>query len=320
MVRYQPHRVCCLIDSKKAGLSVGEVLGFGGDIPVVASLSEAMKTSPDTLLIGIAPRGGLLPDEWKTIVLDAISRGLNIISGLHTMLNEDSEISRAAGDKGVEVWDIRKPVLPKGVSEGSLRERSGRVVLTVGSDCRTGKMTVAYELAGFLKAADKSAEFVPTGQTGILLAGWGIAVDRVAGDFMSRITEDLTLRALSMAEIAVVEGQGSLVHPGYSGVTLAMLHGCCPDALVLCHEPGREMVDGYGIRIPPLPDLVRFFEVVFVFFFLSKVAAVALKTYRLAEDEAVKAVREASAETGLPATDVVRWGPRGILPALGGLL
>ena len=190
LVRYVPEKVACIIDSTRQGRSVDDVLGFGGKIPIVASLDEALALDPDSLIIGIAPRGGALPDEWRQIVLDAIAGGLDIISGLHTMLGEDPEMLEAAKKRGVEIWDVRRPQLPDGISQGSLRNKTGKVVLTVGSDCRTGKMTVAYELVRALKSEGTDATFVPTGQTGILLEGWGVAVDRVPGDFMARVVED----------------------------------------------------------------------------------------------------------------------------------
>jgi uncharacterized NAD-dependent epimerase/dehydratase family protein len=320
LVRYQPERVLCVIDSTKSGRTVGEVLGFGGGTPVVASLQEGFALGPDTLLVGIAPRGGALPADWRKIVLDAIEHGLNVISGLHTMLGEDAEIAEAAAARGAAIWDIRRAVFPTEVSTGVLMSKTGKVILTVGSDCRTGKMTVAYELARCLKGQGRPVAFVPTGQTGILLAGWGIAVDRVPGDFMARVTEDLTLEGLSRAPLAIVEGQGSLVHPGYSGVSLALLHGSCPDALILCHDPGREEVEGYGVRIPPLEGLVRLYEEAAAPVFPSRVAAVALNTYALREGDARRAVAAAAEQTGLYATDVVRWGAEGLCTELEGLL
>jgi uncharacterized NAD-dependent epimerase/dehydratase family protein len=181
-------------------------------------------------------------------------------------------------------------------------------------------MTVAYELARGLNACGMKAEFVPTGQTGILLAGWGVAVDRIPGDFMARVTEDLTLEGLSRAPVAIVEGQGSLVHPGYSGVALAMLHGSCADGLILCHEPGREEIKGYGTAIPPLPSLIRLYEEAAAPVFASKVLAIALNTYHLSEEKAEEARRAAEAETGLVATDVVRSGPEALRGVVEGFL
>ena len=320
VIRYRPERVACVLDSTKSGRTVGEVLGFGGAVPVVGSLEEALESAPDSLLIGIAPRGGALPPEWRRTVLSAIEHKLNIISGLHTMLGDDPEIARRAGESGVGIWDIRRPVIPDGVAEGKLRDKQGLVIHTVGSDSRSGKMTVAYELVRSLEESGVDAQFVPTGQTGILLAGWGVAVDRVPGDFMSRVVEDLTHQALSRSAIAVVEGQGSLVHPAYSGVTLAIMHGCYADAMILCHCCSRQVIKGYGVALPGLADLVELYERASAPVYPSRVVAVALNTDGLDRESAHAAVEAAERETGLPATDVIRWGCAKLFEAVRGML
>jgi uncharacterized NAD-dependent epimerase/dehydratase family protein len=308
MVRYQPERIACVIDSTKAGLPVQKVLGFGGDIPIVRSIKEAVSMSPDTLLIGIAPRGGLLPPEWRPIIMTAIDAGLNVISGLHTMLGEDPEINGAARTAGVRIWDIRRPVIPDDVSAGTLKDRQGHVILTVGSDSRSGKMTVAFELARFLAGRGVSAEFVATGQTGILLAGRGVVIDRVPGDFMSRVVEDLTLDALSRAHVAIVEGQGSLVHPAFSGVALGILHGCYPDSMILCHQPSRGEIEGYGVLIPPVTYFIEMYERLSNAVYPSRVIGIALNTFDLDEKEAREEIDAVGKETGLPTADIIRWG------------
>lgn len=318
VVRYQPERVVCVIDSTRRGMVACEVLGFGGDIPVVGSVGEALGLGPDSLLVGIAPKGGLLPPEWRRVVVEAVENGLNIISGLHTMLEDDPEIGPLAARRGVRVWDVRRPVLPDDVARGLLRHKRGRVVLTVGSDCSSGKMTAAYEVTRELKQRGVRAEFVPTGQTGMVLVGWGQAVDRVPGDFMARVVEDLVLEALSRADVAVVEGQGSLVHPAYSGVTLAILHGSWPDAMIMCHQPTRKRIDEFDVELPPLAWLVDAYERACLPLFRSKVTAVALNTYDLDETQARAEVERTRRETGLPVTDPVRWGPDAICDSLGG--
>ena len=316
LVRYVPGKVACIIDSTRRGETAGEVLGIGGDIPVVGSLDEALALKPDSLIMGIAPRGGALPDKWRRTVLDAIAGGLDIISGLHTMLGEDPEILGAAEAAGVRLWDIRRPTVPDGISRALLRDKTGKVYLTVGSDCRTGKMTVAYELVRALRRDGMEAAFVPTGQTGILLEGWGVAVDRVPGDFMAAVVEDMTLKALGKAALAVVEGQGSINHPSYSGVALAIIHGCCPDGMILCHDSSRSEIPGFGLAIPPLAELVRMHETITAPVFASRVIAIALNTHGMREAEAEERVARAEDETGLPAADVIRWGPARLVRAL----
>jgi uncharacterized NAD-dependent epimerase/dehydratase family protein len=320
IIRYQHERVVCVIDSTNAGRSVEDVLGFGGRIPIVASIEESYAMLPDTLLIGIAPRGGALPQAWRSTVLSAVTHGLNIISGLHTMLGDDPEIGGLARRRGVRIWDIRKVVIPEGIAEGKLRNRKGRVILTVGSDSRSGKMTVAFELARYLVSKGIDAQFVATGQTGILLAGSGVVVDRLPGDFMSRVVEDLTVRALSSSSVAVVEGQGSIIHPGYSGVALGIIHGCYPDAMVLCHQPSRGEIEGYDLAIPDLAELVVMHEHLCRHVFPSKVVAIALNTFDMAEGPAHEQMRAVEEQTGLPTTDPVRWGCDKLYQAMEALL
>lgn len=316
VIRYVPERVACVIDSSRAGATAGEVLGFGGGIPVVGTVEEALLYSPGALLIGIAPRGGALPEEWREVLLKAIAGGLGILNGLHHVLGDDAEISRAAQEAGVRIWDVRVPRVPEAIASGSLRDKSGRVVLTVGSDCRTGKMTVAFELARFLAGRGTAAEFVPTGQTGILLAGWGEAVDRVPGDFISAVAEDLTTRALGRAGLAIVEGQGSIIHPAYSAVALGIMHGCCPDGMILCHQPTRTEIPGYDIIIPPLPDLIKTHEDIAALVHPSRVIAIAINTFDMDGARAEREAARLEEVTGLPVTDVIRWGCGRIAPAL----
>ncbi|MGQ9602786.1 MAG: DUF1611 domain-containing protein [bacterium] len=320
LIKYQPHRVACVIDSTKAGRNCSEVLGFGGEIAIVASIEQALAYSPDVLLIGIAPRGGLLPPEWRSIVLKAVRSRLGIVSGLHTILEEDEEIFREARKHGVHIWDVRKSTVPDGVLEGKLSDKKGKVILTVGSDSRTGKMTVAYELAAYLNGKGVRARFVATGQTGIILAGFGTAIDRVPGDFMSRVVEDLTYQALVDADVAVVEGQGSIVHPAYSGVALAIIHGCRPDAMIMCHQPSRLAIEGYDVEIPSLRSLIKLHEGICAPLFDSRVVALALNTFDLDEKEAKRTVEMYEKETGLVADDVVRWGCDKISRAIGVIL
>jgi len=316
IIRYVPERVACVIDSTRAGSTAQSVLGFGGPIPVVGTIEDALAHSPEALLIGIAPRGGALPHEWREVLLKAVAGGLSIMSGLHHVVGDDPEICEAARAAGVRIWDVRVPRVPEAIASGSLRNKAGKVVLTVGSDCRTGKMTVAFEAARYLTGRGIGAEFVPTGQTGILLAGWGEAVDRVPGDFMAAVTENLTTEALGRAGIALVEGQGSIIHPAYSAVALGIMHGCCPDAMILCHQPTRSEIPGYDVSIPPLPQLIRTHEEIAGLVHPSRVIAIALNTFDMDEAGAEREAARLEDATGLPATDVIRWGCERIGPAL----
>jgi uncharacterized NAD-dependent epimerase/dehydratase family protein len=320
-IRYVPERVVAVLDSTAAGRTAQDVLGFGGSVPVVGTMEAGLALRPTALLIGIAPRGGRLPDEWRGWVATAIDHGLDIWSGLHTLIGDDPELAPRAVAKGVRIVDLRKAPRGLPVSNGRARLVDALVVLTVGTDCNTGKMTAQLELLRGLEGHGIRTRFVPTGQTGILIAGWGIAVDAVVADFIGGAAEQMVLEAANGAEVVLVEGQGSLLHPGYSGVTLGLLHGACPAAMILCHTVSRRLIGEYHkgeawIEIPPLADVVRVYEAAAAWLRPSRVIGVALNTHGLAEREAAAAVERAARETGLPTTDPVRFGAGPLVEAV----
>ncbi len=242
-------------------------------------------------------------------------------SGLHTLLGDDPELAARAAAKGVRLFDLRRPPADLPVSNGRARLVDALVVLTVGTDCNTGKMTAQLELLRGLDARGIRTRFVPTGQTGILIAGWGIAVDAVVADFIGGAAERMVLEAAPGAEVVLVEGQGSLLHPGYSGVTLGLLHGACPSAMILCHKASRRLIGEYHpgeawVAIPPLAEVVRVYEAAASWVSPARVVGVALNTYDLPERAAAAAVERAARETGLPATDPVRFGSGPLVEAI----
>ncbi|HSH21192.1 MAG TPA: DUF1611 domain-containing protein [Candidatus Caenarcaniphilales bacterium] len=319
VIRYGRDAVVAVIDSSKAGRNVSEWLGEGVDIPVVASLDDALANRPDSLLIGIAPPGGRIPTDWRATIGAAIAAGLDVVSGLHEFIGDDAELAAAAAARGTAIIDHRRPPSRMEVARGREHGRGKFVVLTVGSDCAIGKMSVALELRRAALAQGLAAAFVPTGQTGIMIDGWGVAVDRVISDFVQGTVEWLVEQGERMGDWVIVEGQGSIDHPAYSSVTLGIIHGARPHAMVLVHEPGREFHDGWqsaGSRTKPLADLVRLHEEVAGLVAPSTVAAIALNTSRLAEGEARRLLAQATAETGLVADDPVRFGADRLLDAL----
>ena len=254
-IRYRPEEVVAVLDREGAGKTCQELLGVGGAIPVVASLAEAPEAN--TLVIGIAPPGGKIPAPWRPIVLEAIARGLDVVSGLHDFLSDDPEFSAAAERHGVRLVDLRRVEFyevagREGIREGCLR------IHTVANDCSVGKMLTSVEVVGGLKRRGVDAKFVATGQTGMLVEGDGMAVDRVICDFLAGAAEKLVLDN-QHHEVIVIEGQGSLFHPRYSCVSLGLLHGAMPDGLILCYEMGREVI--YGMEQYPLVSLARTREV-----------------------------------------------------------
>jgi uncharacterized NAD-dependent epimerase/dehydratase family protein len=316
-IRYAPEQVVGIIDSTRAGETAQSVLGFGGDIPVVATLEEGLALEPTAVLIGIAPSGGQLPAPWREMLAAAARRGLDIWSGLHYFLSDDTVLSAAAAEGGARIVDLRRPPADLVVAAGRVRELSATVILTVGSDCNIGKMTAQLQLRDAMRARGDRVAFAATGQTGVLVEGWGIAVDAVIADFIAGAAERLVLQAAREADIVLVEGQGSIIHPSYSGVTYGLLHGSLPHAMVLCHQPSRKAINKQEwVPIPPLAELVRMHEAVAAPLRPAPVIAIALNTYDLSDAEARAAIRAAEAETGLPATDPVRFDPAPIADAI----
>jgi uncharacterized NAD-dependent epimerase/dehydratase family protein len=311
VLRYAPERVVCVLDSRRAGETEQ---GF----PIVGTVEEALAFKPDTALVGVATQGGRFPPAWKELLAACVEHGLDLENGLHEFLTDDPELVELARRHDVELRDLRRPPDGLNVPSGENLEVPAQIVLTVGSDCAIGKMTVALELTNELRRRGTAAEFVPTGQTGIAIAGWGISVDAVVADFLAGAAERLVVEGHRRGgELLVVEGQGSLVHPQYSGVTLGLLHGSAPHALVLCHKAGQRYVDGdERFPIPPLRDLVELHERMSLLARPARVVAVALNTRDLDEAEARASIEEAQAETGLPADDPVRFGAESLAGVL----
>jgi uncharacterized NAD-dependent epimerase/dehydratase family protein len=247
-----------------------------------------------------------------------IRSGLDVESGLHEFITDDPELSQLAALHGVELRDLRKPPAGLNVPTGENLTHRSKVVLTVGSDCAIGKMTVALELDAEARRRGIRSEFVPTGQTGIAIAGWGISVDAVVSDFLAGAAESLVLEGRDRGgELLWVEGQGSLLHPAYSGVTLGLLHGSAPHVLVLCHQVGQDVVDDDArFPMPTLTSLVDLYERSSLLARPAKVVAIALNTRNVDDETARAAVAAAEAETGLPSDDPVRFGSERITGAV----
>jgi uncharacterized NAD-dependent epimerase/dehydratase family protein len=260
VIRYGKNPVLGVIDRNMVGKKVGDVMDAGGNIPFVADIKEAALLSPDALLLGTAPRGGQLPAEWREDLIYALSHGMDIINGLHQPLGMDTELKELACRKGCLIWDVREPPPISSVGSGLAAEIKAQIVLTVGSDCAVGKMTAALEIEREASKRGRKALFLATGQTGIMIAGFGMPIDRVIGDFMSGAMEKLILEHAADNDLLLIEGQGSLLHPGYSGVTLSLMHGAMPTEMILCHEMGRRFIRDSNIEIPPLKEVIRIYE------------------------------------------------------------
>ena len=322
-IRYFPERIVGVLDRREAGKTVADVLGFGGPppIPVVGDFAQGLALGPTAVLIGIAPAGGQLPPEWRGWLKTAIDRRLEIWSGLHTFISDDPELGGLARAKQVRILDARKPPADLPIADGRAAEVDAYVLLAVGSDCNVGKMTAMLELRKALVARGKKTSFVATGQTGIFIEGWGIAVDAVVADFIAGAAERLVLQGAQGNDIVLVEGQGSLIHPGYSGVTLGLLHGSCPDGLILCHQATREYLGDYHgrdpwVKIPPYQELIDIYERAMAPVRPTRTIGICLNTFDMSDTDARAAIARATAETGLPATDPVRYDPGPLVEAV----
>ncbi len=323
VIRYGRDPVVAVIDSTHADQDAGEVLrepnGPAHGIPIVADVAAALAYQPDTLLIGISPRGGGLPDAWLPGLLLAIQSGLDLVSGLHDFLGDDPELAAAAREHGVALWDVRRPpeATAMRIATGQPHRPGSRVVYFAGTDCNVGKMTAAFEVDRETQRRGLSSGFAATGQTGILIAGRGIPADRYISDFLAGGTEALVLEFAEQYDWVLVEGQGALGHPAYAAVTLGLIHGAAPDYLVLCHHAGRTAINGYpSVAIPPLNEVRAMNETAAGWLKPARTVAVVLNTFDLAEADARAALRDAERETGLPAADPVRFGAGPVVEAL----
>lgn len=310
LVRYGKDATVAVVDSTLAGKTIGEAMPQlvpepGRDAPIVATVEEALEFSPTSVLVGLAPPGGRLPREWMNALRSAAGAGLEVVSGLHQRLAPELPDAR--------VWDVREP--PEGIPlfSGEGFGVGPKVALTVGTANAIGKMTATLEVA---RAAGASAQFVATGQTGVIIAGWGICVDAVVSDFVAGASERLVLEAARREpDLILVEGQGSLGHPAYSGVTLGLLHGSCPDCLILCADASEEEIVP-GVPRPTPARAARLYEEVASLVKPAPVVAVSVNTRGLEEAEAEDLVASIADETGLPTVDPLRDTAAPILRAV----
>ncbi len=280
------------------------------------SIAAALEAGAKTLVIGVANRGGIIPDSWVAVLLGALEQGLDIAAGLHSRLNDVPQLSEAAARLGRGLYDVRQPIASFNVASGV--KRSGKRLLTVGTDCSCGKMYTTLAIEKEMRARGMAADFRATGQTGILIDGAGISVDAVISDFISGAVE-----ALCPDNAAdhwdIIEGQGSLFHASFAGVSLGLLHGAQPDALILCHEPTR--IHMRGLPDYPLPDIQACMDLNLRCAQLTnsdvKFAGISVNTSHLDETEAERFLIRTEEQTQLPCVDPVRQGAGRLVDALG---
>jgi D-glutamate N-acetyltransferase len=311
VMRYRRESVVAIVDTKRAGEN-------DDGVPIVGSVDEGLAFEPNTALVGVVTQGGRFPGDWQALLKSCVERGLDLENGLHVRLHDIPGLRKLAAEHGVELRDLREPPPDLSTATGANLEVDATIVLTVGSDCAIGKMTATCELDLAARKRGLKSVFVPTGQTGIAIAGWGISVDAVVSDFLAGAAERLVVEGGNRGDLLWVEGQGAILHPIYSGVTVGLMHGSAPHLYVLCHEVGRTVVEGDPTASPivGLTELVQLHERMSLKLRPAKVAAIALNTSQVSEDEAHAAIAAAEEETGLPADDPVRFGAERLLEAV----
>lgn len=318
LVMYQrKFKIVAVIDETKAGQDAGEVLGIGKlGVPIVKNLDEALKYNPKAFIIGIAPPGGELPIEWRETIKKAIMNKLEIWSGLHHFFNDDPEFSSLAKKYGVKLIDIRKPPPDKKVLSGEILDVKVPVIAVLSTDAASGKNMTIMEMIKEAEARGLKPGFVATGQTTIMMGGdAGAVVDALPGDFMPGTVEKMVVEVSKMGkDFILVEGQGSLSHPAYGHETLSVLYGAQPDAVILVHDPFRKTRDGFPrFKVPSPLEEISLIEKVSP---KSKVVGIAINGYKRTDEEVKEAIEKIEKETGLPATDVVRFGASKLLDAV----
>jgi D-glutamate N-acetyltransferase len=311
VMRYRRDSVVAILDTERAGES-------DDGVPIVGSVDDALGLEPNTALVGVVTQGGRFPGDWQELLKSCVLKGLDLENGLHVRLRDIPGLTELAAEHNVDLRDLREPPPDLSTVTGANLDVDATVVLTVGSDCAIGKMTATCELDLEARKRGLRSVFVPTGQTGIAIAGWGIAVDAVVSDFLAGAAERLVVQGGERGDLLWVEGQGAILHPVYSGVTVGLIHGSAPHLYVLCHEVGRTVVEGDATEspIPSLRELVDLHERISLRLRPAKVACIALNSSGVTEEEARAAIAAAEDETGLPADDPVRFGAGKLLDAV----
>ena len=315
LIRYRTDEVLAILDNTKVGITSEDELGYGGDIPVLDNFESAANLSPDTLVIGSASQGGFISDEYRAEVIKAIKAGCDIISGMHQFINDDEEFVKLAEKHHVTLTDLRRPSETPNFPKGFWHDRKIPVLLIVGTDCDTGKMTTAWEVSERLKDKGRKVEFIGTGQTGILLSGSGVPIDAVKADFMAGEIEYVIDQVPNDTELIIVEGQGALTNQYYAGVTLGLLHGAMPDYMLMTHDPARDLdVTDYPMSsmkhvMDMHVDLMKNFKD-------SKFIGINLLTFKFSDEKAKKEIDRVREEYGMATTDLIRYGSKGLIESI----
>jgi uncharacterized NAD-dependent epimerase/dehydratase family protein len=317
VLRYSPNPVAVVIDREAAGESVVKRTGIDRDAPVVADIAAALAYKPDALVIGIAPSGGVIPDDWWPELSAAVAGGLSIVNGLHTKLNGHPNLP--ALQPGQWIWDVRQPPAATPIGRGLAADLTCKRVLMVGTDMAIGKMSAGLELQKSCLDRGIKSRFVATGQAGLMIVGSGVPLDAIKVDHAAGSIEQTVIEHAPGQDLLIVEGQGSLLHPG-STATLPLVRGSQPTHLVLVHKARQTTVRNCPqVTIPPLPAVIQLYEQIVAAggaFVAAKVVAIAINGINLGDDELRSYLQTVTAETGLPCTDAIRFGAEPILNAI----
>ena len=330
VLRYRSDRVVAVVDHHNAGRDAGDVVDMGHGIPVVADVAAALAHRPDAVLLATEPAGGKLPPNWRARVLEAVEAGVDVVNGLHAQLSDDAEIRCAAEQSGATLWDLRRQPVERYRADfpepgrPALKVRphrpGSRTVLAVGTDCGIGKMTTMLDIERVAVERGLAPAFLATGQIGMMISGRGVAVDAIVSDFLNSIVEEDVAAATGEHDLVLVEGQGALNHPRFSAVTLGLVHGSRPDSMILCHDLRRPALK----LMPecPLPPLNRAVEINEQAVRWPqpdshcRVVGISMITTGVPDAEARAELARLAAETGLPTTDVLRYGALPLLEAI----
>ncbi|WP_299003175.1 DUF1611 domain-containing protein [uncultured Shewanella sp.] len=316
-LRYCGSDCVAVIDSDKAGQRVVDILGYGKGIPIISGLEQLGKIKPDVFMIGFGLFSNVLPSAVRESIKQALLLKMDVVSGLHFKLADDPELSALAHQYDCQIWDTKEPSRHLRTSNNRLVNKDNFIIHTVGSDCRVGKKTTALEIAAECRRQGISAVMAATGQSGMYITGNGIAVDAVPADFIAGASEDLVLDLCDENKWILVEGQGAISHPAYSGVTLGLLHGVMPQALVLCHQANLTHHKGWpDSPLRSLSELISMYEQLGSYMRKSKVVAISVNCEGMGTDEAEKYLIKVEQETGLPATDVILFGASKLVKCL----
>jgi uncharacterized NAD-dependent epimerase/dehydratase family protein len=309
LLRFRGEDVVCVLDTQHAGQSLRDLTGIDRDIPVVGTVEEVHRLGAQWLVIGVATPGGYLPLSLRPLVYESLRRRIGLISGLHDSVNGDPNLVSLAARYAVELVNLRATPDERVVATALARGTKAKRLLVVGTDANIGKTHLGLLLEGYLNRNAKGrhlpARFVPTGQDAILIKGRGVSVDRMIADFAAGMVERLVLEEdRHGAEWLVIEGQNGILSPGYSGTSLSVVHGSCPDAMILVHNPQRTEFRHTDVPMRPLMEHVRLYEALASAVHPARVLAISLNTMGMSAEDAEKACAVAREESGLPVVDL----------------